>query len=231
MLHVLEPPHADYAMVELPDYVMQLTALRRKKAAEKLSAIGGAAGFTTTEIVAEGSPADEVVRHATDADIVVMPTQGHSRIREFLIGSVTAKVLHDCPRPVLTGVHLTDTPAMDEWKVQHVLCAIDFGPESANVLRWGAFLAQEFGARVSVIHADADAGTGVRLQASITEAGLDATPLVKNGEPHDVVVTTAQEQGADLVIIGRGSNTSALGRLRAQAYEIVRKSPCPVLSV
>jgi nucleotide-binding universal stress UspA family protein len=41
----------------------------------------------------------------------------------------------------------------------------------------------------------------------------------------------AVEQGADLVVIGRHSDHSLLGRLTAQAYSIVRESPCPVLSL
>ncbi|MCU1328392.1 MAG: UspA domain protein, partial [Bryobacterales bacterium] len=90
---------------------------------------------------------------------------------------------------------------------------------------------KEFGAKVSVVHANADKTSGHRLQQSISEAGLDATSIVDAGTPHDVVVATALRTSADVVIIGRGSNATALGRLRAQAYEIVRQSPCPVLSV
>jgi nucleotide-binding universal stress UspA family protein len=232
LLHVTEPPHADYAMVELPDYVAQLTEARRSRANEELQQMLAAVeGFVATLVVTEGSPAEEILKHAEAADMVVMPTQGHSRIREFLIGSVTAKVLHDCHQPVLTGIHLTDDAGAAEWKVGNVLCAVDFGPESVNVLRWGAFLAKEFGAKVSVVHANADKTSGHRLQQSISEAGLDATSIVDAGTPHDVVVATALRTSADVVIIGRGSNATALGRLRAQAYEIVRQSPCPVLSV
>ena len=37
--------------------------------------------------------------------------------------------------------------------------------------------------------------------------------------------------GADLVVIGRHTDDSILGRLTTHAYAIVRESPCPVLSV
>jgi nucleotide-binding universal stress UspA family protein len=35
---------------------------------------------------------------------------------------------------------------------------------------------------------------------------------------------------ADLVVIGRGKLQEALGRLRTNAYAIIRQSPCPVVS-
>jgi nucleotide-binding universal stress UspA family protein len=233
LLHVFEPPHVDFAMVELPESIERLTTAQRERAQLRLEhfASSDLDGIRVVRKVSQGQPADEILAQANSVDLVVMPTQGHGRIREFLIGSVTAKVLHDCERPVLTGVHLAENPSFADWQVKNILCAIDFGPESENVLRWGARLAGEFGATVTVVHADSDTNAGQRLDQSIHAAGLAATARVVPGEPHRVIVATAQQTKADLVIIGRGSNTGALGRLRAQAYEIVRKSPCPVLSV
>jgi hypothetical protein len=36
---------------------------------------------------------------------------------------------------------------------------------------------------------------------------------------------------ADLLVIGRGSAAGMFGRLRTNAYAIIRQSPCPVVSV
>jgi nucleotide-binding universal stress UspA family protein len=41
----------------------------------------------------------------------------------------------------------------------------------------------------------------------------------------------AKEHGANLLVIGRGSASGIFGRLRANAYSIIRESPCPVVSV
>ena len=54
-----------------------------------------------------------------------MPTQGRSRIRQFLIGSVTAKVLHDSECPVLTGSHLEDTIDFPDFRAKSIICAVD----------------------------------------------------------------------------------------------------------
>lgn len=233
LLHVIEPLHIDFAMAELPGSIERFATAQRERVQIRLEhfASSDLEGIRVVRTVSQGHPIDEILAQAENVELVVMPTQGYGRVREFLIGSVTAKVLHDCERPVLTGIHLTENRNLPEWQVNNVLCAIDFGPESENVLKWGAMLAGEFGASVTVVHADSDPSAGQRLDHSIQAAGLKATPLVAPGEPHKVVVATAQQIGADMVIIGRGSNTRALGRLHAQAYEIVRKSPCPVLSV
>jgi hypothetical protein len=49
----------------------------------------------------------------------------------------------------------------------------------------------------------------------------------------DIVPTVAEEarQDTDLVLIGRGSISSTLGRLRTHAYGIIQTSPWPVVSV
>jgi hypothetical protein len=46
-----------------------------------------------------------------------------------------------------------------------------------------------------------------------------------------VPIVTAHAANADLVLIGRGSISSTLGRLRTHAYQIIQRSPCPVISV
>jgi nucleotide-binding universal stress UspA family protein len=55
--------------------------------------------------------------------------------------------------------------------------------------------------------------------------------VVASGDPHREVTRLAAESSSDLVVIGRGADSSMAGRLKAQAYAIVRQSPCPVLSV
>jgi nucleotide-binding universal stress UspA family protein len=236
LLHVLEPLHLDFAMAELPASMEKLSELQCERAQQRLDhfAVSDFQGARVIRRIVRGQPAEEILAAAENVDLVVMPTQGHGRLREFLIGSVTAKVLHDCTRPVLTGVHLAGNPRQ-EWQVRHVLCAIDFGSESALVLKWGAQLAAEFGSQVSIIHAGVGGGeefdAAQKIEVFARAAGLNATPIIAPGEPHAEVTAAAQRIGADLVLIGRGSTPGFTGRLRAQAYAIVRKSPCPVLSV
>jgi hypothetical protein len=60
----------------------------------------------------EGDPAREITDYAQEqgADLIMMPTHGYRTFRSLLLGSVTAKVLHDAACPVWTGVHVEDSP-------------------------------------------------------------------------------------------------------------------------
>ena len=53
----------------------------------------------------------------------------------MLLGSVTAKVLHDAHCPVFTSTHAESTPAALP-PIRTILCAVDFGPQSEAVIRW-----------------------------------------------------------------------------------------------
>ena len=62
-------------------------------------------------------------------------------------------------------------------------------------------------------------------------AGVTASVHVVAGEVAKVVRQVAGEVGADLVILGRTTESGMLGRLRSNSYAIVRESPCAVLSI
>lgn len=238
LLHVLEPFHLEYAMVELEDSVRTLADANRAKKEAQLAAfvaqdLEGLAikGIAIKRTTLEGDPATRILECAKASDLVVMPTQGHGRLRGMLIGSVTAKVLDTCEQPVLTGTHLEREHSPADGNIGHILCAVDLGARTASVLRWGSLMSKEFGAKVTVLYVASERNAGERLSAAVQTAELEAELLTRDGEPHKVVTGLASELRAGLVIIGRGTATSTLGRLRAQAYGIVRQSPCPVLSV
>jgi len=82
-------------------------------------------------VVSKGDPARELVRLASEhhVDLIVMPTHGYGLFRRFVLGSVTAKVLHDVDCPVLTGVHM-EVATEPMRPHQCVACAVDFRPHS-----------------------------------------------------------------------------------------------------
>ncbi|HUQ95373.1 MAG TPA: universal stress protein [Bryobacteraceae bacterium] len=236
LLHVVEPFHVDYAMVE--PFEASLRALAQANRAKKQAQLDAFAahdlqGTRVRRLLAEGDAAVQIIEcsKAEKADLVVMPTQGHSSLRGMLIGSVTAKVLDESERPVLTGTHLEQEGDLTDCQVRHILCAVDLGARTGNVLEWGGALAKEFAAKLTVLHVAPGLQAANGLDKALAAAGLQAAALTAEGEPHKVVSATAAELSADLVIIGRGTATNTLGRLRAQAYGIVRQAPCPVLSV
>jgi nucleotide-binding universal stress UspA family protein len=64
--------------------------------------------FRVQRVLTDGDPATAIVNYAAHEkfDLIMLPTLGLGDFRRFLLGSVTAKVLHDAECPVWTGVHL-----------------------------------------------------------------------------------------------------------------------------
>ncbi len=200
----------------------------------------------------EGDPAKRIVEfaHTNRVNLITMPTHGYGLFRRFLLGSVTAKVLHDADCPVWTGAHIEEAPAVDKIHFQNVVVAVDLCPGQAlKALSWGAQLAERYGAKLSVVHAypslEGRAGeyfdpnwrnyfvdiATEEIRKLESKLGLDAEIILEDGDVPHVVCNLALTRKADVLVIGRGSAAGMFGRLRANAYAIIRQSPCPVVSV
>jgi nucleotide-binding universal stress UspA family protein len=72
--------------------------------------------------------------------------------------------------------------------------------------------------------------TQAELSDLLQKARIKADSKLAPGEPANAVTAAAEEIGADVLVIGRTPD-SLLGRLRTNAYAIIRQSLCPVVSV
>ena len=66
-----------------------------------LAAVFAARGIATESRVVVGHPADEIVRAAEGADLVVVGARGLGVFKRLLLGSVSEAVLRHADRPVL----------------------------------------------------------------------------------------------------------------------------------
>ena len=197
-----------------------------------------------------GDPARTIIRvaQAENVDLIMMPTHGYGGFRRFILGSVTAKVLHDAECPVWTGVHMENAPPLESIQIKRILCAVDLTSRSDALISAAAQLADEYGAELAVAHAvpgseaipekllDCELRRHLMAQAReqllelANRAGVNATLLVDSGETAAVIDGLARTWQADLAVIGRGQH-HGFGRLRTHSYSIIRESPCPVLSI
>ena len=69
------------------------------------------------------------------------------------------------------------------------------------------------------------------LEKMQREAGTALDTIVEDGDVAPVVRSSAEEQQADLVVIGRGVLQEMFGRMRTHVYSVIREAPCPVISV
>lgn len=206
--------------------------------------------FDVKRVLLDGDPASQIIgyAHSQGSDLIMLPTHGYGGFRRLILGSVTAKVLHAAECPVWTGVHMEHVPRLEDISLKRILCAIDLGAQSCPTASWAKKFAAEFGAQLEIVHAVAhatealaapEAGSAPDALAQATEklkavqacVGLDGPAFVEGGEVASAVCDCAAREKADLVVIGRSVKGGVLGRLRANAYSIIRQSPCPVVSV
>jgi nucleotide-binding universal stress UspA family protein len=256
LLHVVLPPLANFSSFEAMAYT-NAEELAGEIAAQRsvdLEAFSCSVsdGASVRRVVLEGDPAQTIVEFASSekCNLIVMPTHGYGPFRRFLLGSVTAKVLHDAICPVWTGPHMESAPDYGTVHFRNIVCAIDLGLHSREVLCWAAGFAREFGARLSIVHAIPASATRLggfyfdpdwRTQLTRTamerighfreEMGIEASVAIEAGETPLVVATAAEAMSADLLVIGRGSTPRAHGHLPTNAYSIVRQSACPVVTI
>jgi nucleotide-binding universal stress UspA family protein len=207
-------------------------------------------GLTVQRIAEIGDPAAVITRFARTegADLIMMPTHGYGPFRSLLLGSVTAKVLHDAECPVWTASHM-EQPSSKHITGSNVLCAIDATPQSGALIQWAAEYAELIGAQLRLVHAvsgisgwperrlDDEFEKTLRSDARLVienlqkSAGNTSPICVGVGDVAQVVRAEAERHNTDLIIIGRGLLHETLGRLRTNSYGIIRHAPCPVLSV
>ncbi len=153
LMHVI-PPY--WQGTDEPDPWPTEVEMERKLSQFTCALVGTAAQRKRIErVVLQGDPAKRIAEFARvrAADLVMMPTHGYGPFRRFLLGSVTAKLLHDLACPVFTGTHLPDVPVSDFKPYARVACAIDLRDHSEDVLRWAQEFAQSWDAELVVIHA------------------------------------------------------------------------------
>jgi nucleotide-binding universal stress UspA family protein len=209
-------------------------------------------GVAVRRLVQVGDPVEQIATfvHTEGVKLVAMPTHGLGALRRILIGSVTAKVLHDVSCPVLTGVHMEQPPHHLPLTFSNIACAVDLDSQSQETLTWAAHFANDFHAQLNIVHAipalepgfeipfggdwKSDLANLARedLEKLVVATASDVSGIyVQAGEPRKTVCSFAKSSGADLLIIGRGSHEEIPANLPTEAYAIIRESPCPVISV
>jgi nucleotide-binding universal stress UspA family protein len=204
--------------------------------------------------VRRGSPAEEIVDYAveTDADLVVVPTQGRRGIERVLLGSVTERVVNAAPVPVLV-VPPVDDPAAFAYPPGDVLVPTDGGRGAERALTEGIDLALASGARLHVRHVVETASLGPDARSLLRESALDergegllaaaaeraeaagvddVRESMAYGSPYRELLSYVEEAGVDLVALGTGGRTE-FGRFLPGGVtaKLLRTCPVPLLVV
>jgi len=144
------------------------------------------------------------------------------------------------------------------YTLSQILVPVDFSPPSRAALDYVAFLAQQFGSRVDVLHVwqpphimwtpdspflpdgqlalfeRSAAGQAMKeLLAQLEEeTGIRCRGRLESGDPVTAILQVAEEEHYDLIVMGtRGRTGMSHLLLRSKASSVVRRASCPVLTV
>lgn len=141
--------------------------------------------------------------------------------------------------------------------IKKILVPIDFSDYSKNALRYAIGFAKHFNSKMFIVYvvepavypADFSLGqvaiptTDVdmaqraeseleRLTKEEIGPGVEFEKIIKTGKPFMEIIETASEIDADLIIIATHGHTGVEHLLfGSTAEKVVRKSPCPVLTL
>src|SRR5882757_9608828 len=98
LLHVVNPVYSIPAAGPFGPVVVPVPSSVFTDAVKHLDIFGAdlLRGVRVRRLVYEGDPVDQIVAfaHSEGINLIVMPTHGFGLLRQFLLGSVTAKILH-----------------------------------------------------------------------------------------------------------------------------------------
>ena len=146
---------------------------------------------------------------------------------------------------------------MDRIKIERIVCAVDFSDPSDYAQRYAVGLAEVFDAELRLVHVVELPFLPTYSLAGVPDLSLpveqveesarrrmqqavDACRAAHSGTEGEVrlgsafveVITYAREIDADLIVVGTHGRTGLTHMLIGSVAEkIVRKAPCPVLSV
>jgi len=216
-------------------------------------------GPSTETLVLCGRPGEQIVHAAAThgVDGVVMATHARAELGRLILGSVAEEVVAASPVPVI----LTHPGATHVTPIRSLLVPLDGSPGSKRALATATQLAREYGAKIDLVtvvrgmpgyvakplpgvslgHLISPTWQAIRqsaedmLQKTVTQlrrGGLEAAAHAVIGEAAQGIVTTADNTGADLIVMSTHAlRGPARGLLGSVAAAVVREASCPVLLV
>jgi nucleotide-binding universal stress UspA family protein len=252
------PPAPPFAAFPLTSYqqdteetvAKQLNALAREKSVSPVIChiLDGAAAF------------DEICRLARKipADLIVMPTHGRTGLKHALLGSTAERIVQHSPCPIfVTRANALQSRNGSGLAIKRILVPVDFSGCSRQGLQYAIGVAQEFKAKIVLLHATylgyiySAEGTAIydvpglqkaahkdaerqmaQLVRTVKFGAVKFETVLTSGSPLLDICAVAKTHNVDLII----SSTHGFTGLKhvligSVAEQVVRRASCSVLVV
>jgi nucleotide-binding universal stress UspA family protein len=205
-------------------------------------------------------PFDEICRLAqtVPADLIIMPTHGRTGLRHVFLGSTAERIVQHSPCPVFVVRKKNQRPKTgSSLSIRTILVPVDFSDRSRDGLRYAIQFADEFGARIVLLHATylgyiySSEGTVLydipglqktarktaerkmrELVRSINFGGVKFETVLTEGSPVLDICAFAKDHDVDLIITSTHGLTGLKHVLIGSiAEQVVRHAQCSVLVV
>jgi nucleotide-binding universal stress UspA family protein len=211
-------------------------------------------GINHVELVKEGfGSVSEVLLELIDrlsVDLIVLGTHGRGGIKKLVLGSVAEEILNRAPCSVLSVGPRVRAKSEPEWKFRRILCATDLRPGSESLPAYALWLAKQEHSHLillHVLHVSTDAPPGqaqretdiavrqlFQLLPPETSTSAGTQCLVEVGAVGELIAKVANDQSADLILIGRRRTLHP--RVSAHLpwttlHQVLCRAQCPVLMV
>lgn len=195
--------------------------------------------------IRQGDPATEILQleGKLKPALIAMSTHGRSGPARWVMGSTAERVIRRAKQPVLllNPAALERTPADPACPFKKVLVPIDGSDRGAQVLGIASTVARANHATMVLVHAldpkiasdetKAEAEALLKLAAErVDPEACEVTTLVSVGAPADVVLESAESEGADLIAMTTHGHTGLERWIFGSVTEkVLRASKIPLL--
>jgi nucleotide-binding universal stress UspA family protein len=247
LAHVVTAPMAGEG--EVPEVRYAALARERQTAEETLAMLArdaNASHVTTKTAALEGPlwPALESYIEQAGIDLIVAGTHGRTGLVRAVLGSSAEAIFRHAKVPVLVVGQARERAGGAA--VKTIVYATDLAPRAAPAAEYAASLAQEFEAKLVLLHVappatlEKQAGLAMAktfvelLKATVPESAATWAEVeydVVPGKPEDEVVKLARKRNADLIVVGARPAGGLASRLPSTVHSVLVNATCPVLVV
>ena len=177
---------------------------------------------------------------------LVLGTRGRTGLRKLALGSVAESAFREAPCLVLTVGPKALRSKSSGAEAKGFLIPTDLSPESMKALPYGISLARGASSQLTLLHVlnssvddgDQNMETVRAIETRLREflrlhQNTETTVrfMVEAGSPAKVILRVAERHHMDLIVMGLRAWSGDGQPMWRNAYTVVTRAPCPVLSM